>query len=297
MTSYTLSRRRFLVTSAGFGLVGAAGMGRGAAGAAQGIDPALMAEVRELYALPSGQEVRCVRPPFPAARQRFYEAANPEQARLIPAGPQTMYLRWEGDRLQLWGQSFGGPGPTFGSLMETMAHVYPQEVEGDAELLKKSFAGDYIYRAGAKPEAVAAGLAGIFRAQFQVPVRAAFRMVERPVTVARGRFAFKPLPDRQQIEIYGRELADPNRGGGGSGTVGECLAWVGMFIDRRIVDETQDPPAADVSWHYNERLTSNRERAEDRNPGGVLRHFTEQTGITFVEEKRMVRVLFLERGA
>src|SRR5437762_3137550 len=138
MASHTLSRRRFLVTSAGFGLVGAVGIGRGAAGAGQGIDPALLAEVRELYALPVGQEVRCVSPPFPAARQRFYEADNPEQARLIPQGPQTMYLRWEGDRLQVWGLSFGSPGPTFGSLMETMAHVYPQELEGDADLVKKS---------------------------------------------------------------------------------------------------------------------------------------------------------------
>jgi hypothetical protein len=297
MAFQRLSRRRFLVTSAGFGLAGTVGIGRGAAREAQRVDPALLADVRELYALPAGQEVRCVPPPFPAARLRFYEADNPEQARRIPEGPQTMYLRWEGDRLQVWGLRFGTPGPTFRDLMEMMVHVYPQEVEGDAELLQKNFSGDFVFRTAANPEKVAEGLAGIFRTQFQIPVRAAFRRVERTVTVARGRFAFKPLPDRQQIQIYGRELTDPNRGGGGSGTLAECLGWVGMFIDRRIVDETQDPPAADISWHYNERLASDRERTENRNPEGVLRHFTEQTGITFAEEKRPVRVLFLERAA
>ena len=38
---------------------------------------ALLAEIRQLYALPAGQEVRCVRPPFPAAPGRAFPVNLP----------------------------------------------------------------------------------------------------------------------------------------------------------------------------------------------------------------------------
>jgi hypothetical protein len=297
MTPGTVSRRRFLMWSAIMGTVGPADLLRRAA-AAQGPDPALLEEIRKFYALPADRVLRCVRPPFPAARLRYYRADQPEQARLIPDGPQTIYLRWEGDKLQLFGMMFGAPGPTFTDLMETIAHVYPQEVEGDAELLKTSLAGDFVFRAGAKPERTAEALAGILREQFRLPARVAFREVGRKVWVARGRFRLTPLPGRERIEIYGKELAEPQFGGGGSGDLAECLGWVGMFINRRIVGEVQDPPAMMLSWHYNDRAggATDAERVEQRDPDAVLQHLAEQTGLTLKEEMRKVRVLFLERG-
>jgi len=151
-------------------------------------------------------------------------------------------------------------------------------------------------REGAKPETVVRQLQPILKELYRLPVRAEFREVDRKVYVAQGRFQYQPLPgrERNRIELYARELTEPNRGGGGSGDLKECLNWVGMFINRRVVSEVPDAAQVDVEWHHNEVLTSDAARAANREPAGVLRHFTEQTGITFQEATRKVRVLFLE---
>src|SRR3712207_7643255 len=45
-----------------------------------------------------GEDVKAVRPPFPATRQAFYEAADPDQAQRIPEGPTSMIFRWRDGR-------------------------------------------------------------------------------------------------------------------------------------------------------------------------------------------------------
>ena len=53
-----------------------------------------------------------------------------------------------------------------------------------------------------------------------------------------------------------------------------------------------------VGWRYHKRSPfTEKERQEDMDPDGVLKHLSEQTGLTFKEENRKVRVLFVERTA
>jgi hypothetical protein len=285
-----LSRRQLLFAGAALGVCGWIDGAAPRRAAAERVDPKLQEEMRKLYALDRDQDIKVVLPPFPPSRLAFYAATYPDQAQAIPAGPDAMYLRWEGDKLQIWGMTFGG-GTDFPTLMRMAADIFPQEIEGDAELLKSHLAGDFAYRLGAKPEPLVRQVSRILREQFKLPAQAAFREVERKVYVARGQYAFKPLPDRERIEVYEKELGEPNVGGGGSGTFGECLQWIGMYIQKRVVNEVQNAPEKDLSWHYNEP----RKNAEDRDAETVLRHITEQTGITFKEETRKVRVLFLDR--
>lgn len=297
-TRAPFSRRRLLLAGFMLGVTGVEGWRWATALPADAaVDPNLQQQIDTLYALRDEEDVRAVRPPFSPLRLAFYQAEDPEQARSIPAGPDAIYFRWEDGRAKRWGMTFGGGGADFPTLMEMFLKIYPQEIEGDPVLLKKKLPGDFVFRTGARPERVAAQVQRILREQYEMPARVEFREVERKVLVARGKYQARPLPDRRenQIEIYGRELTDPQRGGGGSGTLSECLGWVGMFIRRRVVPEIPDADQIQVSWHYNERLTSEKERAEDRNEAGVLRHFTEQTGITLAEETRKVRVLFLEK--
>ena len=57
----------------------------------------------------------------------------------------------------------------------------------------------------------------------------------------------------------------------------------------------QHPPTEKVSWHYHFRDSfTDQEHQEDTDATAVLGHLAEQTGLTFAEETRKVRVLFVE---
>jgi hypothetical protein len=294
-----ISRRRFVAGGVLLGTLGVEALlsplAPRRAGAFERIPPEVAEEMARRYALAEGQDVKRVAPPFAPARLEYYKAGNPLQAEMIPEGPDVMVFRWEMGKLRRWGSTFGQE--RFPSLMKSLAGIYPQEIEGDPELLRKPLDGDWVVRADAKLENVVPQVERILREEVKLPARLNLREVERKVLVARGRYQFKGLPDRRDnhVEIYAKMLGAPNRGGGGSGELSDCLQWVGMFIHRRVLSEVAGAEEAQVSWHYNERLTSEKERAEDREEAGVIRHFTEQTGITLAEESRKVRVLFLEK--
>ena len=76
----------------------------------------------------------------------------------------------------------------------------------------------------------------------------------------------------------------------------EFLQWTGRFIGKPIIGgRIEGTPEGKMEWHPN--LLSpipGRERPDDHDPASVLQHLTEQTGLTFTEEVRTMRVLFLE---
>jgi hypothetical protein len=70
------------------------------------------------------------------------------------------------------------------------------------------------------------------------------------------------------------------------------------FIGKRIVaSEIKDAPKGRLSWHYNlpDGGFTEAEWQAAHDPEGVLKHLAEQTGLTFKEESRKVRVLVMER--
>jgi hypothetical protein len=74
------------------------------------------------------------------------------------------------------------------------------------------------------------------------------------------------------------------------------LKSVGSFIDRRVLNEVEYPPEDRLKWHYNVRFPHSKFAHEDRNVKGVLRHLTEQTGLTFSWDRRRVRTLMVEHA-
>ncbi len=258
--------------------------------------------LQKLYALRPDEVLKYVPPPFSPARMAYYVKEHAHQAQAIPSGPQVMMFRWENGKLSNWGMTFCGPddGQKLSGLAQSILGIYPQEIEGDAELLKKSLQGDFIFRPDAGPEKILRRLEEIYREHLKLPVKLTFREVDRKVTVASGRYELKPLAGRgpNDIDIYGKQLVENSGAGGGSGNFAEFLGWVGMFIDRRIVSDVQaPPPGRNFSWRYHRRSPfTDQERREDTDPELVLKHVSEQTGLFFKEETRRVRVLFVERG-
>jgi hypothetical protein len=272
----------------------------------ENIDKAL-AELQRHYALEDAEVLKRVPPPFPPSRLVLYRHWNPSQAEAIPRGPDVTYFRWELGQLTSWGMTFGKGGSTIRTVLRMVASVYPQEIEGDPELLETAIEGDWVFLKDAELEKVLADLENIVRSDLKWSARITMREVERPVIVARGRYKFQPIEGRaanrieiyaeNRIEIYAEKLTDPKFGGGGSGDFARMLNSVGMFIDRRIVSEVEDPPEGNLSWHYNEPRGPFTDEAfqRSRDPELVLKRLSEQTGLTFTQEPRRVRVIFVER--
>jgi len=109
-----------------------------------------MAEFNEIYSLGNDEVLRCVHPPFLPERLELYQRTRQSQAAAIPRGPEAMMLRWNaGDvleplghaRFTIWSMCFGS-SETMPSLVEKLLDIYPQEIEGDSDLLDRELPGD-----------------------------------------------------------------------------------------------------------------------------------------------------------
>ncbi len=246
-------------------------------------------EFEKAYSLSEGQDLRYMGPPFLPCRDVYFRYKDTFQWEVTPDGPDNWYFRWS-DGLKGSGMSFGRSG--IRSVLKSIANIYPQEVEGDEELLNAGIRGDFIVREGVALEKSVRDLQDILQRDLKLPVKMTFREVPREVIVARGAYRFTPVPGRPagQIEIYGEKLEDPYTGGGGSGDFNDFLNWVGMYVNQRVINGVSSPPESEVKWH------DNHQREGSRQSDLVLQHLAEQTGLTFTKETRRVRVLFVERA-
>ncbi len=198
---------------------------------------------------------------------------------------------FDGDRTEGW---------TLRDLPRWMKlDIYPEQIEGDPQLLKTEVSGDWIVREGVPDEQIVLPLEAIVQRALRQRITMAFRQVERDVVVARGRYRYTPLVGRSdnQIEIYGKYLDDKGMGGGGSGEFPDFLRWVGAWIERPVLNEVEAPPKVNVGWHDNVRSPfTEKEHREDHDEALVLQHLHEQTGLTFTEERRPIRIRFIERA-
>jgi RNA polymerase sigma factor (sigma-70 family) len=253
-----------------------------------------LAEFQKLYALPEGAILKWISPPFPESREAFCRNVYPKS--LNTSSPAGLILRFEGGQVMGHGALYGG-GSDLRNLPRILSTIYPQQVEGAKEVLDTSVGGDFVVRAGASAKRLIPALEIILRDECRIPVKLSLREVHRKAIVVKGKYRAKPLEGRasNHFEIYGATLVEDGTGGGGGGDFPEFLNWVGMYLDRQLVNEAVDTPKARIYWHYNERSQgTDEDRKADRDERLVLEHLREQTGLTFVEETRRVTVLFIQ---
>ena len=178
-------------------------------------------------------------------------------------------------------------------LIQNLTGIGRQSIEADEKFRRLRIPGDLVLRKDAPIERILARFESILQQQLDEPVSLSLQEVERPVVVVRGTYRLTPPEgrQRQRIEVYDRELSDPNRGGGGTGTFGRFLVAVGNKIGRIVVSEVADPPAQ-VQWHFNEPRAAYRQLDEAL----MLQRLAEQTGLTFESETRPERILRVERA-
>ena len=112
--------------------------------------------------------------------------------------------------------------------------------------------------------------------------------------VSTGKFQLRTEGNTDNIWIYGEKLGYVWNGGG-SGDFDRFLNDVGQYIHRRMASGVLNPPKDLPQWAYNGGLPG-FEPDEEHDLANVLKHITEQTGLTFTEETRSVPVLFVERA-
>ena len=259
-----------------------------------GKSPDALAEFKKIYALKPGEDLKRVGPPFPKSRADYIRSLwpkAPKNAHQPEFG--SMCLSWQGGFHWISGSTPGGS--SLRRLPQPLAGIYPQEIEGDQALLDKEIQGDFIVRKGLSAEKFVECLEPILRRECGLPVKLALREAERRVFVARGKYRFLPIAGHSGLVIYGKELFPYSGSGAGTDDFPKMLQTVGAAITRPIINEVQEAPKGKTSWEFNFRAVATAEqRDEDTEPTAVLGHLAEQTGLTFKEETRKVRVLFVE---
>jgi hypothetical protein len=134
----------------------------------------------------------------------------------------------------------------------------------------------------------------ILRKDCELPLRLRLVPQDRDVIVATGKFRFTPIGQEKHVVIYGKVFGE-REGGGGSGNLDQFLRFLGAHIGEQIVNEAEGPEHGAFAWR--ERHQPFREDVkEDRDEDSVLRHVSEQTGLTFTKEKRSVPVVVVDRA-
>jgi hypothetical protein len=251
-----------------------------------------------LYTPKPNQALIRIKPPFLPERLEYYRRhANINQVNAVPRGPDAIVFRWGKEGLILGSMRFGGAFD-LNSLVQPLLGVFPQELEGDQNLVNGGnlkLPGDFVVRSGASQAQLMTGMEKILTDETGIPVTVTFRTVQRKVIVLSGRWNLKPIRstpgELPMIEIYGRDLTNPRYGGGGGGGTEEFAKWLGRWINEQVVIEAPDQT---LQWHLNAVYRQPADSAQAHQKDLVLQHIEEQTGLKSSEQLRMVKHLFIE---
>ncbi len=247
----------------------------------------------EAYRLKTGEMAKHFIPPFHPGRSIYYRHNRPPW--LIRKGkkePDSYFYRWRANELESVSGAVWGVG-TLRDLIPILPGLdfHPCEIEGDEELLKMPIGGDWILRDGVPDEQLVVAMGEILREQLKMPVKISVQELDREVLLAEGDFRFAPIGHSKGIEIYAQAIVKEGNGGG-SGDLDGFLRTVSRFIHQRVISNVQHPPENKLHWRNNLPVSAAMAR-EDID--AILKHVTEQTGLTFSPGVRRVRVLMVER--
>ncbi len=243
-----------------------------------------------LYRLKEHEVLKRIAPPFIPERKEYYFNEESYQAELIPRGPKLFVFHWDGT-LKNWGMSFGGDRSPLEHVLTFPLGIPRYEFEGSEEVLNIDMPGDWIVRNDTSTKERIEALETILQKELNQPVQFEQQKVEREVTVAKGKFEYKPLDhfasERRGTDIF--VFSDMGQvregGGGGSGSLHEFMVELGDRLNHRLIDETESSNV-DVSWRWKQH----RPPEEDVDLDGYFEQIGKQTSLRFVSKKREVLV-------
>jgi hypothetical protein len=258
---------------------------------------------QQAYGLQGNEVIRRVTPPYVKARMDFLRKINPQQARISPEFPGGLMIYARNGRFQL--RQYRGMDFYLEDLIRMVLNVDRQDWVEDASLAYAAIKGDFVVNADASEEQKRIALGKVIGEAVGGTVTFTFRDVVRPVIVFRGNWKARN-PDGtlwdanrgdQDIQLYGENLdRGPLHSGESSGTIDEFCNALAFWISEPAVIQASGTPAK-LSWDENsfgDGSPENRYRAVDVNL--VCTHVAEQTGLSWTQEMRRTRTLFIERG-
>jgi hypothetical protein len=278
-------------------------------------DPAWKAEFREAYGLKDGEWIRRVPPPYPKCRAVYFSEQNREHYRKIKREVPEAALKqdyskyftkfgwkdgWTVDDLTMHQVPVQPEkGTTLGQLLHMTTGFHQTRIDATGPVLAQPVTGDFVVRAGAAPEKVAAALETILRRDCEVAVSLKVVEDERHIYVVSGKYKAEPLPDRKEneIEVFAIQTSGRDGGGGGTGTLAEFASHVEGFINAPVALEEVAGAPRKVEWHFNFRSPfTDAQFAQDHDAETVMNNIASQTGLTVKLEKRKFKVLVVEEA-
>lgn len=259
--------------------------------------PLPSAEFDKVYTLSPDEQMKYIGPPFIPEREQYWRNIYSSQKESITGfinKPYTMiFMMWNG-KLYLK-TSTRGMNMSIGEILNNITGVPAYQIEGDKELIDRTrIPGDIIFRSGLDAVKAVELLQTILQNQVHLPIKMEWRDVERTTMVVQGSYNYLPLPGItstpgiDKIMIYG---TDRNMKGVplNLGRLDNAFKWLADRVSMTIVNEVKDIPQNKIEFElYNTFQT--REQIDL-----MFKHLSDQTGLTFTEETRPTRILFVER--
>lgn len=239
-----------------------------------------------LYALSEGQYIKQVGPPMIPEREAFWEAA--QRSAGMPVAPlrpgDCLTIEWRGNSAR---SNFGAvPRGKLALPIQVCASLKGWQLDSSIPL-NLDFPGDWVMRSGATPEQIMRGLGPIVSARLGRAVHFETRTVPRPALVARGKYQFTPLPNHQNdgiIDFIGQAVSTDPPPYIQTASVQDLLMKLGMYLNKHVIDETEDAAQIQVKWNDHKSLV-------DMNV--LLQHIAQQTSYEFKPETRPTEIWFM----
>jgi hypothetical protein len=234
--------------------------------------------------------VRRLLPPFPEARQELAWQGKP----LTRAASAACVLALRKGELDLVAVSYCTSLPNTTPLKPLIAWISgigAAAIEGRECLLDAAVAGDFIFDGQASAGQRLAALEPLLTAALGHRVHLTRVERERPVYLATGSPSYGPA----EIQVRSSAAGSAYPCGGGSGDGGRFLADLSTFINHEIVYRPPQTGAAPVlRWRLYRASRCSHPVFDGDAITRLLNHVSEQTGITFEEQRRPVQVVLVE---
>jgi RNA polymerase sigma factor (sigma-70 family) len=256
-------------------------------------------DLEKVYRLADGEDLKCFLPPFPPERKVYgLLQAGPGAERLYD-GYVIQAWKWDGKKLQNpWGAAHNdSENEPVITVIPALTGVRRCEMEGDglALLEARRIRADFVLRKGAAQERIIKQLGVVLRDDLKTPVKLRYREVEREVVVASGTFqTVAPLGEAQgtPLLLYGKFPIREGQWLKAEGGYSGMLNQIGVLTSRQVINEVMDSGTEGMLWYEYDPVF----RLDTKDDlSALLDNVTKQTGLTFKQEKRRVKVLFVEQ--
>jgi RNA polymerase sigma factor (sigma-70 family) len=250
-----------------------------------------MANLRDVYALKDGENLKRVPPPFLQDRLLFYKTyMDPQQSN--PGGPDVILFRFDGSNFTWTNAMYsGGNGGSVAYAMEAIGGISPKDRQIPQRILAMPLSGDWVMRKGVAKHDCLGVFSGIISQVTGQSGKLVEKPIERDAIVVSGKLAVTPLPDAaarhdqtgpNPVYLFRGDLKSARVFNGMTCTVAVMLNEMGDRLNRPIVNEISGNPSDAMSPQ--DCLTGEDAAEIDT----VLANLAKQTSLQFKQEKRVV---------